>query len=168
MASILRQRLPVNAAARLSLFKHFTATGSGTLSRRLIASSATRSAPWATRPNHFHHSQPVKSNIDYNIPEDRDIDVNVNPYKGGQGALDKAVHLFYITEIFRGALSSLFSTKFLVDERWWTGMWIVIEQFFRPPYTILYPFEKGPLSPRFRGEHALRRYPSGEERCIGV
>jgi len=113
MASILRQRLPVNAAARLSLFKHFTVTGPGTLSRRLIASSATRSAPWATRPNHFHHSQPVKSNIDYNIPEDRDIDVNVNPYKGGQGALDKAVHLFYITEIFRGALSSLFSTNSL-------------------------------------------------------
>lgn len=46
-------------------------------------------------------------------------------------------------------------------------MWIVLEQFFRPPYTIMYPFEKGPLSPRFRGEHALRRYPSGEERCIG-
>jgi NADH dehydrogenase (ubiquinone) Fe-S protein 8 len=43
----------------------------------------------------------------------------------------------------------------------------VFEQFFRPPYTIMYPFEKGPLSPRFRGEHALRRYPSGEERCIG-
>lgn len=33
-------------------------------------------------------------------------------------------------------------------------------------YTILYPFEKGPVSPRFRGEHALRRYPTGEERCI--
>lgn len=48
-----------------------------------------------------------------------------------------------------------------------TGMWIVLENFFRPPYTISYPFEKGPLSPRFRGEHALRRYPSGEERCIG-
>lgn len=32
----------------------------------------------------------------------------------------------------------------------------------------MYPFEKGPLSPRFRGEHALRRYPSGEERCIGM
>lgn len=45
-------------------------------------------------------------------------------------------------------------------------MWIVLEQFFRPPYTIMYPFEKGPLSPRFRGEHALRRYPNGEERCI--
>lgn len=47
-------------------------------------------------------------------------------------------------------------------------MWIVLEQFFRPPYTIMYPFEKGPLSPRFRGEHALRRYPTGEERCIGA
>lgn len=34
------------------------------------------------------------------------------------------------------------------------------------PATINYPFEKGPLSARFRGEHALRRYPSGEERCI--
>jgi hypothetical protein len=47
------------------------------------------------------------------------------------------------------------------------GMWIVLENFFRPPYTIMYPHEKGPMSPRFRGEHALRRYPSGEERCIG-
>lgn len=46
-------------------------------------------------------------------------------------------------------------------------MWIVLENFFRPPYTIMYPFEAGPLSPRFRGEHALRRYPTGEERCIG-
>ena len=35
-----------------------------------------------------------------------------------------------------------------------------------PKKTVMYPFEKGPLSPRFRGEHALRRYPSGEERCI--
>ena len=32
--------------------------------------------------------------------------------------------------------------------------------------TVNYPYEKGVLSPRFRGEHALRRYPSGEERCI--
>uniref|UniRef100_A0A3P9JMM1 NADH dehydrogenase [ubiquinone] iron-sulfur protein 8, mitochondrial n=1 Tax=Oryzias latipes TaxID=8090 RepID=A0A3P9JMM1_ORYLA len=37
---------------------------------------------------------------------------------------------------------------------------------FREPATINYPFEKGPLSPRFRGEHALRRYPNGEERSI--
>ena len=36
----------------------------------------------------------------------------------------------------------------------------------KPKVTINYPFEKGPLSTRFRGEHMLRRYPSGEERCI--
>ena len=35
-----------------------------------------------------------------------------------------------------------------------------------PMQQIMYPFEKGALSPRFRGEHALRRYPTGEERCI--
>ena len=40
-------------------------------------------------------------------------------------------------------------------------MWVVMEQMFKTPYTIMYPFEKGPLSPRFRGEHALRRYPTG-------
>ena len=38
--------------------------------------------------------------------------------------------------------------------------------FFSPKKTLNYPYEKGPLSPRFRGEHALRRYPNGEERCI--
>ena len=38
--------------------------------------------------------------------------------------------------------------------------------FLPPKATLNYPFEKGPLSPRFRGEHALRRYPNGEERCI--
>ncbi|KAH9394315.1 NADH dehydrogenase Fe-S protein subunit 8 ndufs8 [Tyrophagus putrescentiae] len=47
-----------------------------------------------------------------------------------------------------------------------SGMGVVLGQFFKEPATINYPFEKGPLSPRFRGEHALRRYPSGEERCI--
>ena len=41
-----------------------------------------------------------------------------------------------------------------------------MRQFFAPKPTLNYPFEKGPLSPRFRGEHALRRYPNGEERCI--
>ena len=38
--------------------------------------------------------------------------------------------------------------------------------FFKPKPTLYYPFEKGPLSPRFRGELALRRYSNGEERCI--
>lgn len=43
---------------------------------------------------------------------------------------------------------------------------LALRYFFSPKATINYPFEKGPLSPRFRGEHALRRYPNGEERCI--
>lgn len=47
-----------------------------------------------------------------------------------------------------------------------TGMWLTLRYMFRPKKTLNYPFEKGPLSPRFRGEHALRRYPNGEERCI--
>ncbi len=47
-----------------------------------------------------------------------------------------------------------------------SGMSLTLRYFFRPKVTLNYPFEKGPLSPRFRGEHALRRYPSGEERCI--
>lgn len=46
------------------------------------------------------------------------------------------------------------------------GLWLTLQYFFRPKVTLLYPMEKGPLSPRFRGEHALRRYESGEERCI--
>lgn len=46
------------------------------------------------------------------------------------------------------------------------GLMTTLGKFFTEPVTINYPFEKGPLSPRFRGEHALRRYPSGEERCI--
>lgn len=46
------------------------------------------------------------------------------------------------------------------------GLGVTLGHVFKEPATINYPFEKGPLSPRFRGEHALRRYPSGEERCI--
>ncbi len=46
------------------------------------------------------------------------------------------------------------------------GMALTLRYMFKPRMTINYPFEKGPLSPRFRGEHALRRYPNGEERCI--
>ena len=46
------------------------------------------------------------------------------------------------------------------------GMRLTFSYLFKPRVTINYPYEKGPLSPRFRGEHALRRYPNGEERCI--
>src|SRR5437899_518573 len=61
--------------------------------------------------------------------------------------LDQAARSVFLKE---------FVTTFLLSMRY----------FFGPKVTLNYPFEKGPISPRFRGEHALRRYPSGEERCI--
>jgi NADH-quinone oxidoreductase subunit I len=47
-----------------------------------------------------------------------------------------------------------------------SAFFLAMRYFFRPKVTLNYPFEKGALSPRFRGELALRRYPNGEERCI--
>uniref|UniRef100_A0A183D431 NADH dehydrogenase [ubiquinone] iron-sulfur protein 8, mitochondrial n=1 Tax=Gongylonema pulchrum TaxID=637853 RepID=A0A183D431_9BILA len=61
---------------------------------------------------------------------------------------------------FRKGMNYLFITELC------RGMGIIAGHYFMEPATINYPFEKGPLSSRFRGEHALRRYPSGEERCI--
>lgn len=46
------------------------------------------------------------------------------------------------------------------------GFWISFEALLAPKATINYPFEKAAISTRFRGEHALRRYPTGEERCV--
>ena len=46
------------------------------------------------------------------------------------------------------------------------GMGLTLGYMFKPKATINYPYEKNPLSPRYKGEHALRRYPNGEERCI--
>ena len=76
--------------------------------------------------------------------------VFINPPKDEETWMelsDKAAYTAFGTELFR-------------------GMAVVSSMIFKEPATINYPFEKGPLSPRFRGEHALRRYPSGEERCI--
>ena len=46
------------------------------------------------------------------------------------------------------------------------GMFFAFKNIFDAKATLNYPFEKGPLSSRFRGEHVLRRYRTGEERCI--
>ena len=59
-----------------------------------------------------------------------------------------------------GAARSLFLTELL------GGLGLTLRAMFKPKVTLNYPFEKGPISTRFRGEHALRRYPNGEERCI--
>ena len=61
-------------------------------------------------------------------------------------------------------LNRFFKTIFLTE--FVSGFFIAIKEIFKPKKTINYPFEKGAISPRFRGEHALRRYPNGEERCI--
>ena len=47
-----------------------------------------------------------------------------------------------------------------------SGMALTLKYMFKEKVTLNYPHEKGALSPRFRAEHALRRYPNGEERCI--
>ena len=43
---------------------------------------------------------------------------------------------------------------------------LALQHIWEPKVTVQFPFERNPTSPRFRGEHALRRYPNGEERCI--
>lgn len=47
-----------------------------------------------------------------------------------------------------------------------SAFFLALKYLFKRKATVNYPFEKNPLSPRFRGEHALRRYANGEERCI--
>jgi NADH-quinone oxidoreductase subunit I len=59
---------------------------------------------------------------------------------------------------------SLFKTFFLTELL--AGMSVTLRQLFARKITIRYPEEKAPQSPRFRGLHALRRYPNGQERCI--
>jgi NADH-quinone oxidoreductase subunit I len=64
-----------------------------------------------------------------------------------------------MTRVF-SYLKSLMLVEFLL------GMKLTLKYMFKPKYTVNYPFEKFPQSVRFRGLHALRRYPNGEERCI--
>ena len=58
------------------------------------------------------------------------------------------------------SVKALFFWEFVI------GFVLGMRYFLKPKATLNYPHEKGPLSPRFRGEHAQRRYPNGEERCI--
>jgi NADH-quinone oxidoreductase subunit I len=60
----------------------------------------------------------------------------------------------------RSVLRTLFLTELLV------GLSVTLRNLFRRKITLNYPDEKTPQSPRFRGLHALRRYPNGQERCI--
>ncbi len=61
-------------------------------------------------------------------------------------------------------IGSIFRTLFLSELL--VGLSVTLRNFFRRKVTLHYPEEKTPQSPRFRGLHALRRYPNGQERCI--
>ena len=58
------------------------------------------------------------------------------------------------------------TTRSLLLSEFVSAFFLAMRYFFQAKPTLNYPFEKGVISPRFRGEHALRRYPNGEERCI--
>ncbi|KAK9819741.1 hypothetical protein WJX72_001815 [[Myrmecia] bisecta] len=86
-------------------------------------------------------TQPAQEQEAPELPTQREAPKNL------AGVLDESAQTLFMTEMAR-------------------GLSLTLKAFFDKKVTINYPFEKGPISPRFRGEHALRRYPSGEERCI--
>ncbi len=62
------------------------------------------------------------------------------------------------------AITQFFKSLLLLELL--AGLSVTVRHFFQPKFTVRYPEEKTPKSNRFRGLHALRRYPNGEERCI--
>jgi NADH-quinone oxidoreductase subunit I len=62
------------------------------------------------------------------------------------------------------SVKNYFSSLLLIEL--FKGLNVTGRYLFRRKFTVQYPEEKAPVSPRFRGLHALRRYPNGEERCI--
>lgn len=110
------------------------------LRRSLLTAAAKKTAAPSvctaivSAPRAFSTASPVRNESDNAIEKPKWNDV-----------VEKAANLFFLGEIFRAT-------------------WLALEVHLERKVTINYPFEKGPLSPRFRGEHALRRYPSGEER----
>ncbi|KAK4685202.1 NADH dehydrogenase (ubiquinone) Fe-S protein 8, partial [Tremellales sp. Uapishka_1] len=143
--SLLALGRPVPALS-LSPFRSLSSTSRALLATPTTAPSKLTSGP-PSDPHPLDASTKTAADAGSRHPGTTAPLTAYPDYSKGPSALDKASHLFFFGEIVR-------------------GMWIVLEQAFREPYTIMYPFEKGPVSPRFRGEHALRRYPNGEERCI--
>ena len=64
-----------------------------------------------------------------------------------------------LTRIVQAAKGAMLTDMF-------SAVGLSMKYMMKPKATVNYPFERNPQSPRFRGEHALRRYPNGEERCI--
>jgi NADH dehydrogenase (ubiquinone) Fe-S protein 8 len=86
-----------------------------------------------------------------------------NPFHGSsdpRGALYTDAGNASLHNVLVGATSGMLMTEMI------RGMQLTMAMFWKSKLTLNYPNEKGALSPRFRGEHVLRRYPTGEERCI--
>ncbi|OBS72895.1 hypothetical protein A6R68_12563 [Neotoma lepida] len=111
---------------------------------RLTSFMLPRALAQAMRTGHLNgrslHSSAVAATYKYVNVQEFEMDM--------KSVTDRAARTLMWTELIR-------------------GLGMTLSYLFREPATINYPFEKGPLSPRFRGEHALRRYPSGEERSDG-
>jgi len=112
------------------------------LSRKVLLWSAKTLRPLSSSSTVFQEqSSSVSKTPGYKYVNAEEQDVSWSAIN------DRAAVTMFWHELFRGA-------------------GVTLAHMFKEPATINYPFEKGPLGPRFRGEHALRRYPSGEERCI--
>ena len=93
---------------------------------------------------------------------------NISPAFINLGGNDSKFFIFFRYASKQGIkimkINRIVKTIFMSD--FLSGLFIALKKVFKSKKTINYPFEKGRISPRFRGEHALRRYPNGEERCI--
>lgn len=101
----------------------------------------SKDAPAVTSERISHLAKSDSETPGYIYVNNKEVDMSMD------AITDRAAQTLFLNELIR-------------------GMGVAFGHIFKEPATINYPFEKGPLSPRFRGEHALRRYPSGEERCI--
>ena len=138
MATLMLNRAVARAVVPSARAFSVSSVGALAATRASLAATEGTTGPVTVTSKH-HLELPETSFV-----QRREVQQN---YLNSDSSVNKTANLFLFTEMLR-------------------GLWITLENFFRPPYTIQYPFEKGPVSPRFRGEHALRRYPTGEERCI--
>jgi len=110
------------------------------------SSSPIQMATIVGRPQYKDKDEETLSEVPTGLPEYHD-DAKDDPKIKWREFINRNVQTLLLTDLLR-------------------GLHLTLWNIFSPKVTLNYPFEKGPISPRFRGEHALRRYPTGEERCI--
>ena len=146
LRSTLLRRLSSHASASSSTSSASSAW-SGGISASLCASARSFSSSSSARQNQEAAKNDQKTHDEIVTPEQTKALSDKPVATDLTSIVDASANTLFLTELFR-------------------GMSLTLKYFFDTKVTINYPFEKGPLSPRFRGEHALRRYPTGEERCI--